>query len=36
MQIDRHVEPDVDHIDLIDRLASADSQIFQRIFDWLQ
>ena len=35
-QIDRHVEPDVDHIDLIDRLASSDSQIFQRIINWLQ
>jgi arylformamidase len=35
-QIDRHVEPDVDHIDLIDRLASPDSQIFQRIINWLR
>jgi len=35
-QIDRHVEPDVDHIDLIDRLASPDSRIFQRIVNWLQ
>ena len=35
-QIDRHIEPDVDHIDLIDRLASPDSQIFERIVDWLQ
>jgi arylformamidase len=35
-QIDRHVEPDVDHIDLIDRLASPDSQMFQRIIDWLK
>jgi arylformamidase len=35
-QIDRHVEADVDHIDLIDRLASADSQMFQRITRWLQ
>ena len=35
-QIDRHVEPDVDHIDLIDRLASSNSQIFQRIINWLQ
>ena len=34
--IDRHVEPDVDHIDLIDRLASPDSQIFQRIIHWLR
>lgn len=35
-QINRHVEPDVDHIDLIDRLANPDSQMFQRIYDWLQ
>jgi arylformamidase len=35
-KIDRHVEPDVDHIDLIDRLASPDSQIFQRILNWLR
>jgi len=35
-QIERHVEPDVDHIDLIDRLASPDSQIFQRIIHWLR
>jgi arylformamidase len=35
-QIDRHVESDVDHIDLIDRLASPDSQMFQRIIDWLK
>ena len=35
-QIDRHVELDVDHIDLIDRLASPDSQMFQRIFNWLR
>jgi arylformamidase len=35
-QIDRHVEADVDHIDLIDRLASADSQMFQRITSWFQ
>jgi len=36
VQIGRHVEPDVDHIDLIDRLASSDSQMFQRIIDWLR
>ena len=35
-QIDRHVQPDVDHIDLIDRLASTDSQMFQRIITWLK
>jgi arylformamidase len=34
--IDRHVEPEVDHIDLIDRLASPDSQMFQRIIKWLK
>ena len=36
VRIDRHVEPDVDHIDLIDRLASADSQMFRRIINWLK
>jgi len=35
-QIERHVEPEVDHFDLIDRLASPDSQIFQRIINWLR
>jgi arylformamidase len=35
-QIDHHVEPDVDHNDLIDRLTSPDSQMFQRIINWLQ
>ena len=34
-RMDRHVEPDVDHIDLIERLAKPDSQIFRRILDWL-
>ena len=33
---ERHVEPEVDHIDLIDRLASPDSQLFQRIISWLR
>jgi hypothetical protein len=35
-QIGHHIEPDVDHIDLIDRLASPNSQIFQSIIDWLK
>ena len=35
-QIERHVESEVDHFDLIDRLASPDSQIFQRIINWLR
>ena len=34
--VDRHVEPDVDHMDLIDRLAERDSQLFRRIVDWLR
>ncbi len=34
--IGRHVEPDADHFDLIDRLASSDSRIFQRIITWLR
>ena len=29
--VERHVEPDVDHIDLIDRLADPNSEIFARI-----
>ena len=35
-KIDRHVEPEVDHIDLIDRLASPDSLMFQRIINWIK
>jgi hypothetical protein len=34
--IDRHVEPDVGHIDLIDRLASSHGQMFERIINWLK
>lgn len=34
--IERHVESEVDHIDLIDRLASSDSLLFQRIIGWLR
>ena len=34
--VDEHVEPDVDHIDLIDRLAQSDSEIFKRIRDWMR
>lgn len=36
IRTDRHAEPEVDHFDLLNRLASADSQIFQRIAGWLQ
>lgn len=35
-QVDRFVEPDVDHMDLIDRLADSDSQLFRRILDWIR
>jgi arylformamidase len=35
-QVDRHVEPGVDHLDLIDRLADSDSQIFQCISAWIR
>jgi arylformamidase len=35
-QIERHVEAGVDHFDLIDRLASSDSRVFQRILGWLR
>ena len=34
--LDRHVEADVDHLDLIERLATADSEMFQRIAAWLR
>ena len=30
-QIEKFVEPDVDHFDLVDRLASSDSEIFRRV-----
>jgi len=36
LQIDSFVEPDVDHFDLVDRLASVDSEIFQRVIGWLK
>ena len=35
-QVDRHVEPEVDHLRLIDRLADPDSQLFRRIAGWLR
>ena len=35
-QIEKFIEPDVDHFDLVDRLASADSRIFRRVTGWLR
>ncbi|MFT5220686.1 MAG: arylformamidase [Planctomycetota bacterium] len=34
--IDSHIESGVDHFDLLNRLASDDSQIFQSIVGWLK
>ena len=34
--IESHVEADVDHFDLINRLASGDSEIFNKIRGWLR
>ena len=36
LQTGRFIEPDVDHFDLVERLATADSAIFRRVFDWLK
>ncbi len=33
--IELHIEPDVDHFDLANRLASADSEIFKKVHAWL-
>jgi len=35
-QIEKFIEPDVDHFDLVDRFASADSEIFRRVTGWLR
>lgn len=34
--IDKHIEPDADHFDVVARLASTESEIFQRIVAWLK
>lgn len=34
--IEKHIEPGADHFDVVARLASAESEIFQRIIGWLQ
>jgi len=34
--IDKHIEPDADHFDVVARLASVESEIFQRIVAWLK
>ena len=36
LKTDSFVEPDVDHFDLVERLATADSAIFRRVVDWLK
>ena len=35
-QIEKFVESEVDHFDLVDRLASTDSEIFRRVTGWLR
>lgn len=34
--IDKHIEPDADHFDVVARLVSSESEIFQRIVAWLK
>ncbi len=34
--MDKHVEPGVDHFDIINRLASDDSEIFNTVLHWLK
>lgn len=36
LQTGKFVEPDVDHFDLVERLATADSEIYQRVMAWLR
>ena len=36
VEVGTHLEPGVDHYDVINRLAQADSAIFRRVYDWLQ
>ena len=36
LKIDYHVEPDVDHFDVVTRLASTDSEIFRKTLAWLR
>ena len=36
LTLEKHIEPDVDHFDLVNRLASRDSEIFRRINAWLK
>lgn len=35
MRVEHHIEPGVDHFDVVNRLADADSALFKRILDWL-
>lgn len=35
-QMEKFVETGVDHFDLVNRLAAADSEVFKRIIDWLR
>ncbi|MGA8262388.1 MAG: alpha/beta hydrolase [Arenicellales bacterium] len=34
-RIESHVEPDVDHFDVINRLADAESALFNKVRDWV-
>ncbi len=34
--VETHVEPDVDHFDLVNRLARGDSEIFNKVHAWLR
>jgi len=34
--IEKHIEPGADHFDVVAGLASAESEIFQRIIGWLR
>ena len=33
--LDYHAEPDVDHFGVVERLANIDSDIFQKVKNWL-
>ena len=35
-QMEKFVETGVDHFDLVDRLAAADSEVFKRVIGWLR
>ena len=35
-QMEKFVEPDVDHFDLVERFAATDSTLFKRVISWLR